>query len=138
MVLTIRLGMLVLVAAAFTTAFNKDASAVTAEELLRSCEIAIQQSTPVGPGRTWVPTEGELCWHYFEAVYDLAKLVDRKSCNPLPCNNPTLRICPPEDATFTQYIRVFVTAAQKKNPGLLNLLAAGMAVAALQDAFPCQ
>src|SRR5450631_292006 len=126
MVLTIRLGMLVLVAAAFTTAFNKDASAVTAEELLRSCEIAIQQSTPVGPGRTWVPTEGELCWHYFEAVYDLAKLVDRKSCNPLPCNNPTLRICPPGGCYLHAIHSGVRHSCAEKNPGLLNLLAAGM------------
>lgn len=137
MVFTIRLAMVVLVAAAFTTTFNKDASAETAEEILRSCEIVIQQSTPVAANRTWVPTEGQHCWDYFEAIFDLASLVDPKSCSSLPCKNPTLGICPPENATFTQYVRVFVTAAHQ-NPGRLNLLAAGMAVAALRDAFPCQ
>jgi hypothetical protein len=139
MVLTIRLAIVVLVAAAFTTTFNKDASAVTAEELLRSCEIVIQQSRPVTPNGTWVPTEGQPCWDYFEAVFDLAQLVDPKSCSSLPCKNPTLRICPPEHATRTQHIRVFVNAAHQ-NPGRLSLLAAGVAVAALRGSqrFKCR
>jgi hypothetical protein len=137
MVLTFRLVVAVVLASVFAAISDRSASAATAEELLRSCEILIQQSTPVGAGRTWVPTGGEQCWDYFDAVVDLTRLVDPKSCSSLPCKRPVLGICAQEGATFTQYIRVFVTAAHQ-NPGLLHLYAASVAVPALRNAFPCQ
>jgi hypothetical protein len=87
-------------------------------------------------GMSWVPTEGQKCWDYFEALWDVSLLVDRKSCNSVPCNNPVLGICMPEGVTLRQIVRVFVTAAHR-NPGQLNSYAAGFAVAALRDTFPC-
>jgi hypothetical protein len=135
MVLTVRIAAVFAVASAFAL-LTKEAAAVTADELLPSCELLVQQSKPVTPGTTWVPTEGEKCWDYFEALWDVSLLVDRRSCNSVPCNKPVLGICMSEGVTLRQIVRAFVTAAHQ-NPGQLNSSAAAIALAALRDAFPC-
>jgi hypothetical protein len=114
-----------------------EVAALSGEELLRSCEVVLQSAKRVGTDKTWVPHEGSQCWYYLEAVLDMTRLVEPSECKMLPCKSPMLRICLPEDVSFTQIIRVYVNEAQK-NPKLLHLYASGLAVAALREAFPCQ
>ena len=119
-------------------ASSSEASAQrTSEELLRSCEVYLQGAKPVGPNMTWVPNEAQLCNFYLEALRDTAWQVNPDECSTLPCRNPYLRVCPPPGISVPQFIRIFVNFAQR-NPRLLHEPAAGMAITAFQQAFPCR
>jgi Rap1a immunity proteins len=116
---------------------TSEASAMTGEELLQSCQVVLQGARTVKPDYTWVPDAGTTCWSYFAAVRDMSLLVDRRQCSALPCKNPVLGICPPEGSSLLQYVRIFVATVQKY-PEMLHNDAAGIALYALRQAFPCQ
>jgi Rap1a immunity proteins len=114
-----------------------EVSAGLGEEVLQSCEAVLRSVKTIEPNRFWVPDEGIPCWHYLEAVFDMAGLVDKRQCTSVPCRNPLLGICSPPEVTLIQHIRIFVDGA-KKYPQLLHLRASDLAVVALREAFPCQ
>lgn len=107
------------------------ASAQTGAEMLRACQF-LQRGMHVEGTRVFLPpsTDARVCWGFVEAVQQYSTLADQDG-------KTWLHACPPEHATTTQVLQVFV-AYMQAHPEKLNLSAAAVAYNAMADAFPCK
>jgi hypothetical protein len=110
-------------------AFQAPAKALTAEEVLPSCEALIQQLRTLPNGNVFVANDGFPCWYYFTAMQDLSRASDEGKSR-------ILGVCAPPEGQLTQFIRVFIAYANQ-HPEQTHLPAAFVALAALRAAFPC-
>ena len=105
------------------------AKALTANELVESCNV-VEQSAQSAPGDTVdISPEGLPCWYYMSAVQDMSALVDSK-------NERLLALCPPAESTTLDFVRAFLRSAERKNETDVNNPAV-LVLHALTKAYPC-
>lgn len=106
------------------------ASAQTAGEMLKACEIA-QRGMHVEEPQVFLPpgTDVNQCWGFMEAVQEYSTLADQDG-------KRLLGACAPEDGRTTQVLQAFIEYA-RAHPEKLNLPAAAVAFNAMAEAFPC-
>jgi Rap1a immunity proteins len=109
------------------------AKAITANDMLPSCEVFLREMKVQNDGQLSFPREGQRCWYYIMSIQELSTLADDVDHRPIV---GALKICAPENSTLTQFLRIFVNYAQS-NPDKLHLKASFVAVQALRKAFPC-
>jgi hypothetical protein len=106
-----------------------NAHALSAAELLTSCE-AITNASPLSAGKTLdIAAEGLPCWYYMSAVQNMAVLADQRG-------ERLLGICPPPESTVLDFVRIFVQHAHGEDVGSQSN-AAAFALLGLARAFPC-
>jgi hypothetical protein len=106
------------------------ANAMSATDLLQSCEILVREARPTGGDRFSLPPGGLMCWYYMEAVQDAIVLGDENG-------HLVLRVCAPEETDQMQLVRIFVQYA-RQNPAQLHQSGVWVAQVALSRAFPCR
>jgi hypothetical protein len=105
------------------------AKALSANELVESCNV-VEQSAQSAPGDTVdISPEGLPCWYYMSAVQDMSALVDSK-------NERLLALCPPAESTTLDFVRAFLRSAERKNETDVNNPAV-LVLHALTKAYPC-
>ena len=105
------------------------AKALSADELVESCN-AVEQSAQSAPGDTVdISPEGLPCWYYMSAVQNMSALVDSK-------NERLLALCPPAESTTLDFVRIFLRSAERKNETDVNNPAV-LVLHALTKAYPC-
>ena len=105
------------------------AKALSANELVESCN-AVEQSAQSAPGDTVdISPEGLPCWYYMSAVQNMSALVDSK-------NERLLALCPPTESTTLDFVRAFLRSAERKNETDVNNPAV-LVLHALAKAYPC-
>jgi hypothetical protein len=109
---------------------TKTGTAMTAEQLLQSCEVLLRDAKFAPDGRVRVPSDGMRCWNYMQAIQDVSVITDEEM-------QPLLGFCAPPNSTLMQFIRIFVEHA-RRNTGELHQKGASVAQDALGIAFPCR
>jgi hypothetical protein len=110
---------------------TKTGTAMTAKQLLESCEILLQTQVPLSDGKFLTPQEGTPCFVYMDALQDVSALAYEGQKQPL------VGWCAPENSNQLQLIKIFVDYA-RKNPARLHESGTWVAHAALSRAFPCR
>jgi len=106
------------------------AKALTARELVESCN-AVEQSARSAPGDTIdISPEGLPCWYYISAVQNMSALVDSN-------NKRLLAFCPPAKSTTLDFVRAFLRSAERKSETDVDNPAVPV-LQALSKEFPCQ
>jgi len=106
------------------------AKALTARELVESCN-AVEQSARSAPGDTIdISPEGLPCWYYMSAVQNMSALVDSN-------NKRLLAFCPPAKSTTLDFVRAFLRSAERKSETDVDNPAVPV-LQALAKEFPCQ
>jgi Rap1a immunity proteins len=106
----------------FVCAWAGSASAMSAKDLIRSCEKVL--SARLVDNRISLEKHAEPCWFYMMAVQDLASIRE-------------FGMCLPEEVRLARIVRVFVDNA-KRYPQLGHHSAIDLAIASLREAFPCR
>ena len=106
------------------------AKALTARDLVESCN-AVEQSARSAPGDTIdISPEGLPCWYYISAVQNMSALVDSN-------NKRLLAFCPPGKSTTLDFVRAFLRSAERKSETDVDNPAVPV-LQALAKEFPCQ
>ena len=102
----------------------------TAEHWASMCR-TISEVSVKADGNLRIPAtfDAGQCWGAFEALIVMSSLADN--------GKPLLRICPPSPSSTYQWISVFVEYV-KNNPDQKQDHFAFVAIAGLQQAFPCK
>ena len=122
------LGVCGLIAALVFVATISKCRALSANDLLSSCEVLVRDGQQTVDGKIRFPTTGQQCWFYMEAVQNMTTLADDGVV--------LLVVCSPPKSTLLQMVRGFTEYA-RQNPADLHLNASTIAVRALREAFPC-
>ena len=85
------------------------ARALSASDLLVSCETFLREVKTNAQGLVYVAPGGQECWTYMSAVQDATVLGDERL-------NRLLRVCSPPESTTMQHIRIFVEYARRIRP----------------------
>jgi Rap1a immunity proteins len=115
-----------------TMAAVGQAKALTANDILTSCEALLRNFKPLGGEQMSIPNQGAQCAGYISAFQGLSVLIENNNDG----SGRILKICAPPESTLVQFIRIYVNYAQA-NPRLLHQDAAELVLAALRKAFPC-
>lgn len=118
-----------LIGAVFTALSFSQASAMTGNELLNTCDAFLRDLRILGNDQITYMPAGKDCWTFLDAVHELVFLYDSKGNRYLP-------VCVPTKVPLTQLIRVFVEHA-KRNTGRLHESGGRIAVRSWNEAFPC-
>lgn len=105
--------------------------AENADKVLLSCEVLLRDVKPAGGEYAYIPPDGLLCWHYIQAIRDLAHIIETDT------KRRTLRVCPPPGTTGLQWVRIYTEYAHR-NPERLNVSAGAVAMLAFWQSFPCK
>ena len=102
----------------------------SAEHWASMCR-TVSEASPKAGGSLKIPAtfEAGQCWGTFEALSVMSSLEDH--------GKPLLRICPPNTLSTYQWISIFVEYT-KNHPDQKRDPFAFVAIAGLQEAFPCK
>ncbi len=105
------------------------AQAMTARELLNSCDAALRTVRGSGASLSIAPA-GQRCWNYMEAMQDMAALGDEGG-------HRLLGVCLPEAGRTDALVRTFATYA-RAHPDELDSRASAVLLYALRHKFSCK
>jgi Rap1a immunity proteins len=105
------------------------AQAMSARELLSSCDAALRTLKGFGTNLSIAPA-GQRCWNYMEAVQDMIALGDESG-------HRLLGVCVPEDGRIEGLVRAFTKYA-RAHADELETRASAVLLYALRDKFPCK
>jgi hypothetical protein len=105
------------------------ARAMSARELLSSCDAALRTMKGSGKNLSLAPA-GQRCWNYMEAVQDMVALGDESG-------RRLLGVCVPEDGRTDGLVRTFTRHAHANNDEL-GSRASAVVLYALREKFPCK
>lgn len=117
----------VLAAALLLFVGSGSARAMSARELLSSCDAALRTMKGSGQSLSIAPA-GQRCWNYMEAVQDMVALADESG-------RRLLGVCVPEDGRTDGLVRTFTKHAQT-NTDELDSRASVVVLYALREKFP--
>jgi hypothetical protein len=116
-------------AALLLTAGCDTAQAMSARDLLNSCDAALRTIKDSGKELSIAPA-GQRCWNYMEAVQDMVALADEDG-------HRLLGVCVPEDGRTDGLVRAFTKHAHG-HPEELETRAAIVVLHGLWAEFPCK
>jgi hypothetical protein len=119
----------VLAAALLLIAGFSSARAMSARELLSSCDAALRTMKGSGANLRIAPP-GQRCWNYMEAVQDMVALGDEGG-------RRLLGVCVPEDGRTDGLVRTFTRHAHT-HADALDSRASVVVLYALREEFPCK
>jgi len=119
----------VLAAALLLFVGSGSARAMSARELLSSCDAALRTMKGSGQSLSIAPA-GQRCWNYMEAVQDMVALADESG-------RWLLGVCAPEEGRTAGLVRIFIKHAHA-NTDELDSRASVVVLYALREKFPCK
>lgn len=119
----------VLAAALLLFAGSSAAQAMSARELLSSCDAALRTMKGSGTNLSIAPA-GQRCWSYMEAVQDMVALGDEGG-------RRLLGVCVPEGGRTDGLVRT-VTRHAHAHMDELDSRASAVVLYALREKFPCK
>jgi hypothetical protein len=105
------------------------ASAITTEQLLKSCSVVIKAAPAAKSATADIPAAGLPCWYYMSALQNMSALASDSG-------RRLLGVCPPADSTLLDFVRIFVQYAREHKADLEENAAAA-AFLGLAKTFPC-
>jgi hypothetical protein len=104
-----------------------DVVAESPQDILRSCDAVIRAAGTAKGAELDIPAAGTPCWYYMSAVQNMSALVNEKG-------KRLLGICPPNDSTLLDFVRIFARYGHKVKR---DENVAALAIVGLAQAFPC-